>query len=127
MLSDPNSLGWVLHGVLWSFVLIAFMVGYTEPSYVARRRGALTTPLSTPTTQPTFVPFDRDYAAIGAIEPVFEEKVTYATERIEIEPETVEVTTGSGELCYSMKIDHKIVLCDPPIPIVRKELRWRKV
>lgn len=75
-----------------------------------------------------WVPFDRDYAAIGAIEPVFEERVVYATERIELDPaswETIEIVNGAGELCHAMTIDHRIVRCDPPVPMVRRELRWR--
>jgi len=102
-------------------VMVAAMSGFIVPGHVEKDRAVVPAPKALP----KYVPFDKDWAAIGAIEPVIEEKlVGYYNERLVLDDDPIVAMSYASDVPIYLK-SHKEAI--EPIPRYEKQLRWKPV
>lgn len=75
---------------------------------------------------PEYVPFDPDFAAIGAIEPVFQDRLVgyYNEELLVNNDDIVTMFSASSDVPIYLPTRRRSI---KPLPKIEKELRWKPV
>lgn len=107
-----------------AFVVALIYVGFFEVRAFDRAVGKVTAPAQT--CIPEYVPFDPDYAAIGAIEPVFQDRLVgyYNEELLVNNDDIVTMFSASSDVPIYLPRRRRSI---KPLPRIEKELRWKTV